>query len=254
MRVTRILGTVAAAVALVAGPGLAQPAHAATVTVSGTVSCEYGRAVVGVWVQANSGGSGFASWSAIPGRVNVASYSRAVSSGTVSLHIGCGGTGGSWWGDNWTGGVNVGGNATLNARCYEAAGTGTRCNWPARGATTDRNWFVAGYCTWGAADIWRSRTGSYPGWGGNALDWDTNAAAKGWTVVDTPRARSVVVMEPGATTSSLGHVGWVNHYYLSGGTVYLNITDMNSSGFGVWSTYDRAWKPGYMRFVLAPTP
>jgi len=82
--------------------------------------------------------------------------------------------------------------------------------------------------------------------------WDTNARSAGWTVVSTPRARAVVVMEPGATTSSVGHVAWVNSYRISGSTIYLNITDMNRYSLGVWSTYERVYQPGQMSFIMAP--
>jgi len=252
MRFLALVGTAAATIAV----GFwAAPASAATISVSGTVSCDGGNAVVGVWIQSSGGGSGFAAWTRLPNRVNVASYSKTLSTAlptNISLHVGCGGTSSSWWGDNWTPNKAIGGSATLNARCSEGPGTAVRCAWPATGASRSYNGFAGGYCTWGAAEKWKQNTGAYPGWNGDAMYWDTNARSAGWTVVSTPRARAVVVMEPGATTSSVGHVAWVNSYRISGSTIYLNITDMNRYSLGVWSTYERVYQPGQMSFIMAP--
>src|SRR5690348_3319948 len=61
--------------------GAPQAGAAATITISGTVACDYGHAVEGVWVQSSGGGSGFASWQAVPGFTPapwVAFYSKNV--------------------------------------------------------------------------------------------------------------------------------------------------------------------------------
>ena len=79
------------------------------------------------------------------------------------------------------------------------------------GAHSSRNWATAGQCTWGALNKWYQSEGYYPGgWTGNAMVWDTGAAAAGYTVSGTPRTRSILVMEPGVHgSSSVGHVAWV---------------------------------------------
>ena len=79
------------------------------------------------------------------------------------------------------------------------------------GMRSSYNWATEGQCTWGALNKWYQSEGYYPGgWTGNAMVWDTGAAAAGYTVSGTPRTRSIVVMEPGVHgSSSVGHVAWV---------------------------------------------
>jgi len=79
------------------------------------------------------------------------------------------------------------------------------------GSRSSHNWATAGQCTWGALAKWYQSEGYYPGgWTGNAMVWDTGAAAAGYTVSGTPRTRSILVMEPGVHgSSSVGHVAWV---------------------------------------------
>lgn len=75
------------------------PAFAAT-TVSGRVMCVSQRAVVGVWIQAESGGSGWASWSPT-GVQYEANYSRSLpNGGRYQVHVGCGGTPQNWASNN----------------------------------------------------------------------------------------------------------------------------------------------------------
>jgi hypothetical protein len=49
----------------------------------------------------------------------------------------------------------------------------------ARGATSGTNRFYAGYCTWGAAEEWKSASGSYPGFTGDAYPVDQQRSS-GW--------------------------------------------------------------------------
>jgi surface antigen len=79
------------------------------------------------------------------------------------------------------------------------------------GMRSSYNWATEGQCTWGALNKWYQSEGYYPGgWTGNAMVWDTGAAAAGYTVSGVPRTRSIVVMEPGVHgSSSVGHVAWV---------------------------------------------
>jgi surface antigen len=253
--VLRRLAAVAIATGVFAAGVVATPALAAAVSVDGTVACEGGRAVVGVWVESSGGGSGFAGWQAQPGTPSIAHYRRVLDTARrtdISLDVGCGGSSAHWWGDNWTAGYRIGGSATLNALCWEDSGAGTRCDWPANGDVGSTNVFADGNCTYGAAEVWRYQTGAFPGWSGDAKYWSQNAARAGWTVVARPRARALVVMRPGATPSSYGHVAWVNSYRIAGGQVYLNITDMNRTALWRWDTYETRYLPGSMAFILAP--
>ena len=96
-----------------------QPASAAT-TIHGTVQCVTGARMVGVWVSANSGGSGWASWT--PRSTSVANYSYTLPyGGTYHLNVGCGGSSGAWASSNST--PNVGGNAYWFT-CYDLINIG----------------------------------------------------------------------------------------------------------------------------------
>jgi hypothetical protein len=96
-RTCRVLSTFA----LAAATGLAalvtpDTAWAAT-TVRGTVTCLSGDAVQGVWVSANSGGSGWASWTPYAGDPSKATWSRSLpNGGDYYIAVGCGGSPSSW--------------------------------------------------------------------------------------------------------------------------------------------------------------
>lgn len=113
---------------------LGSPASAVTRTVSGTVACEKGNKVVGIWVESTYGNSQWASWTPRSGASWIANYSAPITTTAAStgirLHIGCGGTSSSWASNNRTLYKWVSGNASLSARCREAGGTpATRCVW-----------------------------------------------------------------------------------------------------------------------------
>ncbi|TQM54568.1 CHAP domain-containing protein [Humibacillus xanthopallidus] len=118
------------------------------------------------------------------------------------------------------------------------------------GTRASRNWATAGQCTWGALAKWYQSEGYYPGgWTGNAMVWDTGAAAAGYTVSGTPRTRSILVMEPGVHgSSSVGHVAWVTR--VSGNQV--TIIEMNAlAGPYNYNTRTLTDGPG-MKYIYAP--
>ena len=73
------------------------------------------------------------------------------------------------------------------------------------GRTQSVNPGAPGQCTWGVAEKWFEATGSYPAMRGNALEWTNTAAAAGYTVVDTPQNRSIVVFQPGVAGAGSPH-------------------------------------------------
>lgn len=77
---------------MAAGTGTA----AASTFVSGQVEC-LTMPVEGVWIAANSGGSGWASWSAYAGDPEYASFSYNLpNGGSYYVHVGCGGSPQNW--------------------------------------------------------------------------------------------------------------------------------------------------------------
>ena len=128
--------------------------------------------------------------------------------------------------------------------------TNTTAPGASSGVRSSHNWATPGQCTWGALSKWYAATGFYPGgWTGNAMVWDTGAAAAGYTVSGTPRARSVLVMEPGIHgSSSVGHVAWVTS--VSGGQV--TVIEMNAlAGAFNYNTRTLPDGPG-MKYIYAP--
>ena len=118
------------------------------------------------------------------------------------------------------------------------------------GMRSSYNWATDGQCTWGALNKWYQSEGYYPGgWTGNAMVWDTGAAAAGYTVSSTPRTRSILVMEPGVNgSSSVGHVAWVTA--VNGNQV--TIIEMNAlAGPYNYNTRTVTQGPG-MRYIYAP--
>lgn len=108
---------VIAATAFIAAPVLvsAPPAHAATQTISGTITCinfwqQYSQPV-GVWVDAARGTDGWASLRSASGANGAWTSSFSYSSndpGTFTLKIGCGGTPQKWQTSNQRGPYNPG--------------------------------------------------------------------------------------------------------------------------------------------------
>lgn len=234
MHVRRPMVVAVIAAVFIASLSLATPAQAAVVSrvVSGTVECSSGTKVVRIGITSSNGGGGLATpiyrSSTYP---QIAFFRYRIFTNTAStlvrLRVGCGGTASSpaSLNESVQGAVVSGADRILNARCKDSDDT---CSWPRQGTTRTTNPGDPGYCTWGAAEQWKRRTGTYPGWIGNAFQWDENARAAGWWVSPVPHARAVVVFEAGADYGSLGHVGYVTSVTpLGSGQFDVNIVEMN---------------------------
>lgn len=118
------------------------------------------------------------------------------------------------------------------------------------GTTSSYNWASAGQCTWGAQNMFYRATGTYlGGFYGNASTWAYRAAGAGWTVTSAPRARAVLVMQPGVHgSSSAGHVAWVTS--VSGNKV--TIVEMNALAGPYRYNTRTLTHTGGMRYILAP--
>lgn len=232
--IRRILAITAPAM-LVSLAYAAPPASAATsVTVHGTVRCTNGAKVVGVWINSSAGGSTWANWTPYPGTASVAIIRKTISTNfptQLRLDVGCGGTPASWASNNKTTLLRMssGSSNPMNAFCN---GAGT-CTWgkkenntPAAGSTNQFASRQNCWCTYLAAERWKTMTGRYPNWNGNANRWDDNAAATGWTVSNYASPRSLFVDNAG----TLGHVGYVRDVRISSGKVQILIDDRNSNG------------------------
>jgi surface antigen len=121
------------------------------------------------------------------------------------------------------------------------------------GRTQSINPGTEGQCTWGAAQKWFEASGSYPAMRGNALDWRDSAAAAGYTVVDQPQDRSMVVFQPGVSgAGGYGHVAWVDSVSADGQSIH--VTEMNNvamGGVGIFNDRDVRNVPG-MSYILMP--
>lgn len=104
---------VAAAIALTSSPASSAPAR----TVRGEVVCVSQRSVVGVWIKAENGGSGWATRSGSGYRQNY-SY-RLPNGGRYQVHVGCGGSSGNWATNNKSGYVS---GSTNSFTCYDVRG------------------------------------------------------------------------------------------------------------------------------------
>ncbi len=238
----------------------AAPAHAATSrTVSGTVTCANGRTVVGVWVESTAGGSGWANFNRFAGKSSAAFFTKTIttssSTTSVKLHVGCGGSSRAWWSNNRTSYLSVTKSRVVNARCWEASGTGNRCKFPPKGRTTTRNLAPWGQCTYGALNRWRQAVGYYPLTSGNAADWDNSMASYGWFVSSVPHLRAFVIFERGVygASSRYGHVGYVTGVrYVGSGQFDVTYVEMNyGAGIGKERTWKRRHVQGKMEYVVA---
>jgi hypothetical protein len=72
------------------------PPQATTITARGSITCQSGRAVTGVWLVGLNGGSGWATWTARATSPQFAAFSRSIPAGGWSVHVGCGGSPASW--------------------------------------------------------------------------------------------------------------------------------------------------------------
>lgn len=123
------------------------------------------------------------------------------------------------------------------------------------GRTQGGNPGTPGQCTWGAAQKWFEASGSYPALLGNAEAWGNNAAAAGWTVVDSARDRSIVVFPPGvAGATGYGHVAWVDSVTQRADGRWIHVTEMNNTslgGPGIFNGRDVKEVSG-MSYILLP--
>jgi surface antigen len=256
-------------ISLTLAPGFvllsATAADAATLRLEGSVHCRNGTDVVGIWIESSGGGSEWSETLKLSPSGSVGYFTSTISTSTptnVKLQVGCGGTKKSWGSDLGTKPLKVSGSTRLNAICsgaqglFGSAGSG-QCVWPATSSGPSAPYsFPGGSCTTHAAAKWRSATGSYPGWRGNAHDWDDNARAAGWTVTSAPMARSVVVWEKGTTGGisygSLGHVAWVSAVELRKDAVYLRVSEMNFSAPLGTATSRTVRHVSGMDYILVP--
>jgi surface antigen len=255
---------VAFATAVVGSVGLSNPAAAATaVRVHGTVECSGGKAVVGIWINSSGGGSKFADWTPYPGRPHVAVYSATVStnfSTNLRLDVGCGGSKATWGSNNKTPELRMS-SGTSNPMNALACGAsvckfGTKEN--NTPAAPGSNTFASKqncWCTYLAAERWRSMTGRFPNWSGNANRWDDNASSTGWSVTSSASPRSIFVDDAG----KYGHVGYVKDVRITSGKVQIKIDDRNSNGSCTdagRAPYDRSsvWidVKSTMKFIVPP--
>lgn len=79
--------------------GATPVASASATTITGYVECwpDTTKAVEGVWITADDGGSGWADWHPLPGQPNIARFSRTLPhGGSYLVHTGCGGSPMRW--------------------------------------------------------------------------------------------------------------------------------------------------------------
>lgn len=265
MRITRGVGArqrmarslllvlVTAAVVVLGSPGRSEAATG-TVYVRGSVTCPAGQPFAGAWVNSTGGRSGFASKSVHPNTSGrMAKVSRTLSNvtlaTTVTLNVGCGTNGTQWrYVFNGLGRVKAtkAGTVFINLDC-----TTSRCNTAPRGpagSTTVNPGETSRECTYRAAEFWRQMTGTYPSWGGHAGWWDDNSA--GWAKRGWAEPDSLMVWQPGSTSSGFGHVGYVADTRVASGRTEVKIYDRN------WGPTDRQGEwipvPSGAKFIRVP--
>ena len=124
-------------------------------------------------------------------------------------------------------------------------------------ATVDSNIDCPGWCdqcTSFVAEYVHRLTGKWPAFYGDAKDWADSAARGGWTVSAVPRARSVLVLQPGEYRTNdniktyiaghMGHTGWVDS--VSGN--YIHVVDRNAQSDGQYGERSLRIHPS-MRFI-----
>ena len=126
----------------------------------------------------------------------------------------------------------------------------------ATGRTVPENPGEKGSATWGALEKWYFASGeqSYPAVQGAPRDLPAAARKAGWTVVDAPRERSLVVIPPRVLESpDAGHVAWVDTVSQRPDGVYLRITEMNAAGKcpNIWSGRTVEAQEGLL-YILLP--
>ena len=151
--------------------------------------------------------------------------------------------------------LNTGSNDPVVPRCD---GETTAPVAPARatGRTLQDNPTPSGTPLWGALEKWFqvSKRQFYPAISGAPKDLVQAARAAGWTVVERPEPRSIVVFAPrvdGAPPA--GHVAWVDTTAQRRDGQYIGITEVHGNGDGLntWTSRQVRHQPG-MTYILLP--
>ncbi|MGU3497575.1 amidase [Mycobacterium sp. C31M] len=126
----------------------------------------------------------------------------------------------------------------------------------ADGRTVTKNPGEVGTAMWGAMEKWYFATGeqSYPALRGAPRDLPAAARKAGWTVVEEPQARAMVVIPPGVLDApDSGHVAWVDTTSRRPDGVYLRLTEMDTAGWGsnIWSGRTVKAQQG-LAYILLP--
>jgi hypothetical protein len=234
---------------------------AVSYTIRGTISCNNGQAISGIYMNKTGSGDGFiTNRQMYPGRTNVAIFHHTFSATlpiNVQLSVGCGSgsTPGSWLESNNGPPVAIASGTARNINLWcggnSCNGGNVEDNNP---AAPSSNRFGNCWCTHLAADKWKEMTGRFPNWSdsfgsyGNAESWDTraaNTAGTDWTVSSVARPRSLVVFQP-TPTNPAGHVGQVIDVRVRNGVVEMLVTERNwddSCSNGTQTPHDRTdWR------------
>ncbi len=149
--------------------------------------------------------------------------------------------------------LNTGSDDPVVPRCGAQTPGG-----PARatGRKTDTNTAAPGSAAWGALEKWFqvSRRQFDPDIDGLPKDLPNAARAAGWTVVDRPEPRSIVVFQPGVEGApASGHIAWVDTVADRRDGRYISITEAHGNGDGItrWTSRQVKGRNG-MTFVLLP--
>ncbi len=203
-------------------------------------------------------------WYDVNDRLTLVCSTRGQSTTGLSHSTVGGGAGNAFWYKTSDGHFVRGADidtGTLNAFVPDCAGQGDRPAAPAAdpgrtlGQRQATNSGTEGQCTWGALAQWFDVGGYYPALAGNASDWADSARAHGWTVVNDPQPRAIVVFQPWLPgVSPYGHAAWVNSVTERFDGTWVNIIEMNNAshgGAGAWWTRDVKNVPG-MSYILMP--
>lgn len=271
LRLLFVIGATAVALTGGAGIGAPLPARAAStvsLAVTGSVQCEHGQDVVGIWVASSGGGGGWAGL--LQGHDKTVDYFRypaahgtfttAVNS-NITLDVGCGGNPQTWASNNKTDSpVTATSNGNLVVNAYNCVASsplqsgktvpGT-CDLPPLGTPGSKtenpaNTTISGSedCTCGASYMWLENgtqaapnpsDPTYPGWGGNASQWARNAGgmSRPWKVLTYPAAHALLVNTTAVDSDGQadGHVGWVTGINVLTGTVtYIDMNGLDTCG------------------------
>ena len=151
--------------------------------------------------------------------------------------------------------LNTGSNEPVVPRCDGETPAPVA---PARatGRKSQENTAPLGSPLWGALEKWFqvSQRQFYPALSGAPRDLANAARAAGWTVVERPEPRSIVVFQPGVDGAPpSGHVAWVDTSAKRRDGQYIGITEVHGNGDGLntWTSRQVKDLPG-MSYILLP--